>query len=163
MFKFLSVSNIVIAAANTGNDNNSKNAVIHNAHTNNGIWYIRIPGTFIFTTVTMKFIAPNNDDTPAKCRLNIAMSTAPPLCASIPDKGGYTVHPVPAPTSTKDDNNNNTNEGGNNQKLKLFSRGKAMSGAPIINGINQLPKPPTIAGITIKNIITNAWAVTITL
>jgi len=38
-----------------------------------------------------------------------------------------------------------------------------MSGAPIINGTNQLPKPPIIIGITIKKIIMNAWAVTITL
>lgn len=38
-----------------------------------------------------------------------------------------------------------------------------MSGAPNINGINQLPKPPIITGITIKKIIINAWAVTITL
>ena len=38
-----------------------------------------------------------------------------------------------------------------------------MSGAPIINGTNQLPNPPIIIGITIKKIITKAWAVTITL
>lgn len=101
-------------------------------------------------------MAPNKEDTPAKCKLNIAKSTAPPECASILDKGGYTVHPVPAPTSTMEDNNNNKNEGGNNQKLKLFNRGKAISGAPNIKGINQLPNPPTSAGITIKKIITNA-------
>lgn len=45
----------------------------------------------------------------------------------------------------------------------LFIRGNAMSGAPIIRGTNQFPKPPIIIGITIKKIITNAWAVTITL
>ena len=38
-----------------------------------------------------------------------------------------------------------------------------MSGAPIIIGTNQLPKPPTITGITKKKIIMNACAVTITL
>ena len=38
-----------------------------------------------------------------------------------------------------------------------------MSGAPSISGINQLPNPPIIKGITKKKIITNAWAVTITL
>ena len=36
-----------------------------------------------------------------------------------------------------------------------------MSGAPIINGTNQLPNPPINVGITIKNIIINAWPVTI--
>lgn len=38
-----------------------------------------------------------------------------------------------------------------------------MSGAPNINGTSQFPNPPIIIGITIKKIITNAWAVTITL
>ena len=38
-----------------------------------------------------------------------------------------------------------------------------MSGAPSINGTNQFPNPPIIIGITIKKIIINAWAVTITL
>jgi hypothetical protein len=38
-----------------------------------------------------------------------------------------------------------------------------MSGAPIIRGISQFPNPPIIMGITIKKIITKAWAVTITL
>ena len=32
----------------------------------------------------------------------------------------------------------------------LFKRGKAISGAPIINGTNQLPNPPIIVGITKK-------------
>jgi len=81
----------------------------------------------------------------------------------IADKGGYTVHPVPTPTPTLQDNNNNKNEGGNNQKLKLFNLGNAISGLPIIKGTNQLPKPPIIEGITIKKIIINACAVTITL
>lgn len=55
------------------------------------------------------------------------------------------------------------NEGGNIQKLILFIRGKAISGAPNIKGTNQFPNPPIIIGITIKKIIMNAWAVTITL
>lgn len=38
-----------------------------------------------------------------------------------------------------------------------------MSGAPIIRGISQFPNPPIMIGITIKKIITKAWAVTITL
>lgn len=54
-------------------------------------------------------------------------------------------------------------EGGISQNLIFFIRGKAMSGAPIIRGINHLPNPPIIIGITIKNIITKAWAVTTTL
>lgn len=54
-------------------------------------------------------------------------------------------------------------EGGSNQNLMLFIRGKAMSGAPIISGTSQLPKPPIIIGMTIKKIIIKACAVTITL
>lgn len=45
----------------------------------------------------------------------------------------------------------------------LFIRGKAISGAPNIRGTSQFPKPPIMIGITIKKIITKAWAVTITL
>jgi hypothetical protein len=45
--------------------------------------------------------------------------------------------------------------GGSNQKLMLLSRGNAMSGAPIISGMNQLPKPPMSAGITEKKIISS--------
>lgn len=54
-------------------------------------------------------------------------------------------------------------DGGSNQKLMLFIRGNAMSGAPIIRGNSQFPNPPIIIGITIKKIIMKAWAVTITL
>nr|CAO98902.1 cytochrome oxidase subunit I [Florenciella parvula] len=45
----------------------------------------------------------------------------------------------------------------------LFIRGKAISGAPIINGTNQFPKPPIITGITMKKIIIKACPVTSTL
>jgi hypothetical protein len=45
----------------------------------------------------------------------------------------------------------------------LLSRGKAMSGAPIMIGTNQLPKPPIIAGMTMKNTMIRPWAVMMTL
>jgi len=38
-----------------------------------------------------------------------------------------------------------------------------MSGAPIINGSIQLPKPPIIVGITMKKIMTKACEVKTTL
>ena len=113
--------------------------------------------------VTIKLIAPAIDDAPAKCKLKIAKSTEGPECASMPLKGGYTVHPVPDPTSKKLDKTSNNNAAGNNQKLILFNRGNAMSGAPIKIGTNQLPKPPIKIGITIKKIIMKACAVTVTL
>lgn len=88
MLKLRSVSNIVIAPARTGNDNNSKNAVIKTAHTNKGVLFAVIPGARILVIVTIKFIAPNIDEIPAKCNENIAQSTEPPECAFIPASGG---------------------------------------------------------------------------
>jgi hypothetical protein len=52
---------------------------------------------------------------------------------------------------------------GSIQKLILFILGNAISGALIIMGTSQLPKPPINAGITIKNIITIACMVTMQL
>ena len=40
-----------------------------------------------------------------------------------------------------------------NQNEILFILGNAISGAPIIIGTNQFPKPPIIAGMTIKKIM----------
>jgi hypothetical protein len=45
------------------------------------------------------------------------------------------------------------------QNEMLFIRGKAMSGAPIMSGTNQLPKPPMIAGMTMKNTMIRPCAV----
>jgi len=86
--KFLSVNNIVIAPARTGNDNNNKNAVINTAQTNNGILCIFNPGARIFITVVIKLIAPKIEDAPAKCKLKIAKSTEPPEWLSTPANGG---------------------------------------------------------------------------
>ena len=53
--------------------------------------------------------------------------------------------------------------GGSSQNEMLFMRGKAMSGAPIMIGTNQLPNPPIIAGMTMKKIMIRPWAVVKTL
>jgi len=76
----------VIPAANTGNDNNNKNAVKNTAQTKRGIIFIRNPGVRIFNTVAIKFIAPINEETPAKCKLKIAKSTDPSEAIAL--KGG---------------------------------------------------------------------------
>jgi hypothetical protein len=81
----------------------------------------------------------------------------------MPANGEYTVHPVPTPASIKEEETNKIKDGGNNQKLRLFNLGKAISQAPIIKGTNQLPKPPIAVGITKKKIIKNACDVTKTL
>lgn len=153
----------MIAPAKTGRERRSRIAVIKTDHTNNGILSIPNPKGRMFKIVEIKLIAPRIEDTPARCSEKIPISTAAPLCALLPDKGGYTVHPVPTPPSTKLLIKRRKSEGGRSQKLMLFIRGKAISGAPTIKGTSQFPKPPIISGITIKKIITNACAVTVTL
>ena len=44
--------------------------------------------------VQIKFIAPNIEAIPDKCRLNISKSTDTPECVTLPDNGGYIVQPV---------------------------------------------------------------------
>lgn len=154
---------MVIAPANTGRDKSSSKAVSATDQANRGIRSKDMPEIRILITVVIKFTAPRIEEIPAKWSLKIAKSTEAPLWAMLADKGGYTVHPVPAPLSTKLLIRRRVKEGGSSQNLMLFSRGKAISGAPSIKGTSQLPNPPIKIGITMKKIITNAWAVTITL
>ena len=49
------------------------------------------------------------------------------------------------------------------QNEMLFMRGKAISGAPIISGTIQLPNPPMVEGMTMKNTMIRPWPVTKTL
>jgi hypothetical protein len=85
---FRSVSNMVMAPANTGNDNNNSTAVITTAHTNNGIRSNVIPFGRMLITVVIKFTAPRIDEIPARCNLKIAKSTDAPPWAILEDKGG---------------------------------------------------------------------------
>ena len=62
--------------------------MINIAQTNNGSLCNDIPLVLIFNAVLIKFIAPNKEDTPARCKLKIAKSTDPPECDCIPAKGG---------------------------------------------------------------------------
>jgi hypothetical protein len=63
---------------------------------------------------------------------------------------------VPTPESRREDRSNRLKEGINNQKDRLFIRGKAISATPSIKGRSQFPNPPMEIGITIKKIITKA-------
>jgi hypothetical protein len=49
--------------------------VIKTAQPNKGTKFNFIPGTLILKIVTIKLIAPNIEDIPAKCNENIAKST----------------------------------------------------------------------------------------
>lgn len=95
-------------------------------------------------------------DTPAKWREKIAQSTDGPACARFLERGGYTVHLVLAPLPTNEDRSKRKKAGGRSQKLRLFIRGKAMSGALTIRGISQFLNLPRVTGITKKKIITKA-------
>ena len=145
-----------MAPAKTGKLNKSKKAVTNTDHTNKLRRSKVIPGARILIIVVIKLMAPKIEDIPAKCKEKIAKSTAQEPWAIGPDKGGYTVQPVPTPPSTILDTNSKINDGGSNQNLILFIRGKLISGAPIKRGTIQFPKPPIIRGITIQKIITKA-------
>ena len=67
---------------------------------------------------------------------------------------------APGSPSTNSDVISSVNEAGSSQNEMLFIRGNAMSGAPIISGTIQLPKPPIIAGMTMKKIMISPCAVT---
>jgi hypothetical protein len=58
------------------------------AQTNKGNLCKDIPFVLMFNVVLIKLIAPNKEDTPARCKLKIAKSTEPPECDWIPAKGG---------------------------------------------------------------------------
>lgn len=66
MFRFRSVSSIVIPAASTGSERRRSTAVIRTAQTKRGVWYWEIAGDFILIIVVIKLIAPRMDDTPAR-------------------------------------------------------------------------------------------------
>jgi hypothetical protein len=89
VLKFLSVSNILIAPANTGSVISRRIAVTNIAQQNNDILCSNIPSVLMLSAVLIKLIAPNKEDTPARCSEKIAKSTDPPECDCIPDKGGY--------------------------------------------------------------------------
>lgn len=160
MFRFRSVNNIVIAPASTGSESSRSTAVRITDHGNRGVLSAFCFFVRIFRIVAIKLAAPKIDLAPAKCNEKIAISTGGPLWAVFAERGGYTVHPVPAPFSTIALLRSKKRAGTNSHRLMLFIRGKAISGAVNINGDNQLPNPPIITGITRKKIIKKAWAVT---
>jgi hypothetical protein len=86
--RFRSVSNIVIAPANTGRDKRRSKAVIATAQTNKGIRSRDIPEDRILITVVIKFTAPKIDETPARWREKIAISTEAPAWAIPAERGG---------------------------------------------------------------------------
>ena len=151
-----------MAPASTGRDNKRRIAVSSTDHAKRGISSRDIPSPRIFEMVVIKLALPRILLTPARCSEKMPKSTAPPGWPRV-ERGGYTVHPVPTPLSTRPDISKRVRAGGSSQNLILFIRGNAMSGAFTMRGTSQFPKPPIMVGITKKKIMIKAWAVTITL
>lgn len=163
IFRFQSVSSIVMTAARAGSGNSSRMVVIRTDQMKRWVWYCERAGGFMLMAVVMKLMAPRIEDTPSRWREKIARSTEAPVRARLPAKGGYMAYPVPDPASTADKASSSKKDGGSNQKLMLLMHRNAMPGAPIITGTSQFLNPPIINGVTMKKIITKVWAVTITL
>lgn len=153
--RFRSTSSIVIAPAKTGSARIRSRPVIKMDQGKRGTRDAYIPGIRMFFIVTRKLIEPRIRDIPERCKEKIARSTAGDEWNNPDERGGYTVHPVPAPPSIKDLVISRVTPGTANHRLTLFIRGKAMSGAPRSGGIKKFPKPPTKIGVTTKNSIIN--------
>lgn len=106
--------------------------------------------------VLIKLIAPAIEETPAKWREKIPKSLETEGLNKIKVKGGYKVHPAPTPSPITLLKIRKNSETGRSQNLKLLSRGKDISGRDKVRGITQLPRKPSIIGITKKKIIIKA-------
>ncbi len=149
---------MVTAPASTGMTAISRYAVISQDQQNSGIFSKVMPGARMFMMVTMTLIAPMIEEAPIKWMANIIIGTESPPCKT---SGGYMVHPAAgAPPGIESVDSNSVKANGRIQKLKLFMRGKAMSGAPICSGTIQFARP-TKAGMTAPKIMTSACMVVI--
>ena len=97
-----------------------------------------IPGARIFKKVVIMFIALSMEDAPDKWMANIARSIDIP-CSEV-DRGAYSTHPTPDPNCPLPPGASKLQTASEepatyNQYDRLFIRGNAMSGAPIIKGI----------------------------
>ena len=132
------------APASTGIAAMSRNAVISQVHTKSGMRSRVIPGARMLRMVTMMLIAPMIDDIPRRWTAKMRKGTfIPPWSTS----GGYIVQPAAgAPPGMKKVEMSRIPAKGRIQKLQLFMRGSAMSGAPIMMGTCQFANP-TKAGM----------------
>ena len=112
----------------------------------------------MFMMVTMTLMAPMIEEAPIRCTAKISIGNESPVCRT---SGGYIVQPAAgAPPGTNSVDSSSVNANGRIQKLKLFMRGSAMSGAPICSGTIQFARP-TKAGMTAPKIMTSACLVVI--
>lgn len=77
-----------MAPASTGRERRRRTVVMTTAQTNSGTRSSRMPSDRIFATVVIKLIEPRIEDTPARWREKIAISTEGPACAIFLERGG---------------------------------------------------------------------------
>ena len=134
--------------------------MISHVHTNSGRCRSDISFIRRFMMVTITLMAPMIEEAPMRWTAKIAIGRALPVCTN---SGGYMVQP-PArpPPGTNSDPSRSVKANGRIQKLKLFMRGSAMSGAPTCIGIIQLASP-TKAGMIAPKIMTSPCIVVMVL
>ena len=110
----------------------------------------------MFMMVAIMLIAPMMEEIPIRWMAKITNGNALPVCST---SGGYRVQPPAGPPPSMNSvDSSMAKANGRIQKLQLFIRGKAMSGAPIIIGTSQLASP-TKPGITAPKIMISACMV----
>ncbi len=115
-----------------------------------------MPGARMFMMVTMTLIAPRIEEAPIRWMAKISIGKEAPVCSV---SGGYMVQPpAGAPPGTKNVESSRVKANGRIQKLKLLSRGSAMSGAPTCIGIIQFASPVQ-AGMIAPKIMISACMV----
>src|ERR1700761_3250690 len=93
--KLRSQISMVMAPASTGTASTSRKAVTSSAQMNSGILCSVMPGARMLKMVTMKFIDPRSEDTPARCSAKSVQSIPMPYSKFDNDNGGYSVQPEP--------------------------------------------------------------------
>src|SRR4051794_35651439 len=124
------------------------------AHTSSGMRQKDIPGARMVMIVTRKFSAVAMDDAPANCTAIVKKSC--PTGMEV-DSGAYAVQPDwKEPPGAKNDSSMIVPAMGSSQNDSAFSRGKAMSGAPIISGSTKFASPAK-TGMMNRKISSEAW------
>ena len=102
----------------------------------------------------MMLIEPMIDEAPMMWTAKIVSRSPSPVCS---DSGGYSVQPPAGRAAGHEEraDSSSVKANGRSQKLQLFMRGNAMSGAPISIGISQFAKP-TNAGMIAPKIMISA-------
>ena len=124
------------------------------AHTSSGMRQKDMPGARIVMIVTRKFSAVAIDDAPANC--TAIVKNICPIGAEV-ESGEYAVQPLAnEPPGARNDAVIMMPAIGSIQNDSAFSRGKAMSGAPIISGSTKFARPAK-TGMMKRKIISDAW------